>query len=107
VTSLAALALGLVEYDPERVHGHELTRAAVEGQLERLASLPLDERRRVPGLDPERAPVIVAGAVILREILRRYDLDGLEASEHDLLHGAALEAARLPEPALTHPHACC
>jgi hypothetical protein len=42
--------------------------------------------------------VIVAGAVILRELLGRYGLDELEVSEHDLLHGAALEAAELPEP---------
>jgi exopolyphosphatase/guanosine-5'-triphosphate,3'-diphosphate pyrophosphatase len=96
VTSLAALDLGLVEYDPDRVHGHVLSRQAVETQLERLAALPLEERRRVPGLEPERAPVIVAGAVIVREVLARYGLDGLEASEHDILHGAALAAAELP-----------
>jgi exopolyphosphatase/guanosine-5'-triphosphate,3'-diphosphate pyrophosphatase len=98
VTSLAALDLGLVEYDPERVHGHVLTAAAVDAQLARLASLPLDERRLLPGLEPERAPVIVAGAAILRAVLRRYGLDAVEASEHDLLHGAALVAAELPEP---------
>jgi exopolyphosphatase / guanosine-5'-triphosphate,3'-diphosphate pyrophosphatase len=99
VTSLAALDLGLVEYDPERVHGHVLTAAAVDEQLARLAALPLGERRRLPGLEPERAPVIVAGAAILRAVLRRYGLDAVEASEHDLLHGAALAAAELPEPA--------
>jgi exopolyphosphatase/guanosine-5'-triphosphate,3'-diphosphate pyrophosphatase len=99
VTSLAALDLGLVEYDPERVHGHELSAAAVEEQLARLARLPLEERRRVAGLDPERAPVIVAGAAILREVLRRYGLARIEVSEHDLLHGVALAAAQLPEPA--------
>jgi exopolyphosphatase/guanosine-5'-triphosphate,3'-diphosphate pyrophosphatase len=99
VTSLAALELGLVEYDPERIHGHRLSREAVQAQLQRLASLPLEERRRVPGLEPERAPVIVAGAVILREILDRYGLAELEVSEHDLLHGIALEAARLPSAA--------
>jgi exopolyphosphatase / guanosine-5'-triphosphate,3'-diphosphate pyrophosphatase len=98
ITSLAALDLGLVEYEPERVHGHLLTAAAVDEQLARLSALPLEERRRVPGLEPERAPVIVAGAAILRAILRRYRLDGIEVSEHDLLHGAALEAAELPEP---------
>ena len=97
VTTLAALELG--GYDPERVHGHRLSRDAVEAQLERLASLPLAERRELPGLEPERAPVIVGGAVVVREVLDRYGLDGLEASEHDLLHGAALEAAALPQPA--------
>ncbi len=97
ITALAALDLGLVEYAPERVHGHVLSRAAVEVQLERLAALPLEERRRVAGLDPERAPVIVAGAVIVREVLAYYGLDELEASEHDSLHGAALEASELPK----------
>jgi exopolyphosphatase / guanosine-5'-triphosphate,3'-diphosphate pyrophosphatase len=93
VTSIAALDLKLVNYDPERVHGHSLSAAAVDRELDRLAALPLAERRRVPGLEPERAPVIVAGAVILREILRAYGLGRIEASEHDLLHGAALAAA--------------
>ena len=98
VTTLAALDLGLEEYDPERVHGHRVPARSVERQLGRLAALPLSERRLVPGLEPERAPVIVAGAVIVREVLRRYDLDAIEASERDILDGAALEAAELPEP---------
>jgi len=98
ITSLAALDLALPAYDRDQVHGHVLTLRAVEQQLDRLAALPLDERRKLPALDPERAPVIVAGAVIVREVLRRYGLDALEASEHDLLHGVALAAADLPEP---------
>jgi exopolyphosphatase/guanosine-5'-triphosphate,3'-diphosphate pyrophosphatase len=96
ITTLAALELG--GYDLERVHGHRLTREAVDSLLARLASLPLAERRELPGLEPERAPVIVGGALVVREVLDRYGLDGLEASERDLLHGAALEAAKLPEP---------
>jgi exopolyphosphatase/guanosine-5'-triphosphate,3'-diphosphate pyrophosphatase len=99
VTSLAALDLDLAEYDRERVHGHMLTLHAVEEQLARLASLPLDERRRLRAVDPGRAPVIVAGATIVREVLRRYGLDSLRASERDLLHGVALAAGELPEPA--------
>jgi exopolyphosphatase / guanosine-5'-triphosphate,3'-diphosphate pyrophosphatase len=98
VTTLAALDLGLEEYDRERVHGHVLTRDAVELQLARLASLPLDERRRLPALDPDRAPVIVAGAAIVRALMYRYELETLRASERDLLHGAARAAAELPEP---------
>ena len=98
ITSLAALDLSLAEYDPDQVHGHLLSREGVLAQLERLASLPLAERREIPALDPDRAPVIVAGAVILREALENFSLAGLEASEHDILDGAALEAAKLPEP---------
>jgi exopolyphosphatase/guanosine-5'-triphosphate,3'-diphosphate pyrophosphatase len=98
VTSLAALDLGLARYDRERVHGHRVSRSGVSRQLEHLASMPLEVRRGVPALEPERAPVIVAGAVIVRELLAHFDLDEIEASEHDLLDGAALEAAELPEP---------
>jgi exopolyphosphatase / guanosine-5'-triphosphate,3'-diphosphate pyrophosphatase len=94
VTTLAALELG--GYEPERVHGYRISREAVARQLERLAAVPLAVRRALPGLEPERAPVIVAGALIVREVLDRYGLDELEASERDLLHGAALEAAKLP-----------
>jgi exopolyphosphatase/guanosine-5'-triphosphate,3'-diphosphate pyrophosphatase len=98
VTTLAALDLGLTEYDRARVHGHRLSRAGAQRQLERLAVLPLAERRAVPALDPGRAPVIVAGAVILAEVLARYGLDAIEVSEHDILDGAALAAVELPEP---------
>jgi exopolyphosphatase/guanosine-5'-triphosphate,3'-diphosphate pyrophosphatase len=97
VTTLAALELG--RYDPEQVHGFRLTRDRVEAQVERLAALPLAGRRELPGLEPARAPVIVGGAVIVREVLARYGLAEIEVSEHDLLTGAALAAAELPEPA--------
>ena len=93
VTSLAALDLGLVEYDSERVHGHRLGEGAVKAQLDRLAALPLAKRRAVPGLEPERAPVIVAGAAILLETMRHLRLPEIEVSERDILDGAALEAA--------------
>lgn len=98
VTALTALDLGLVAYDSDQVHGHILEEQAVCRELDRLAAMPLAERRAVPGLEPERAPVIVAGAVILLEVLRFFGLGSLEASERDILHGAALRAAELPPP---------
>ena len=73
-----------------------LTLAAIELQLDRLAALALAERRTVPGLDPDRAPVIVAGCLIVREVLRHYRLDAIQFSVRDILDGAALEAASLP-----------
>jgi exopolyphosphatase / guanosine-5'-triphosphate,3'-diphosphate pyrophosphatase len=76
-----------------------LRRADIEEQLRRLAALPLADRRKVPNLDPARAPVIVAGTLIVRTVLDRYRLDRLRYSPHDLLDGAALEAAVLPGPA--------
>ena len=98
VTTVAALDLGLAEYDPERVHGHRIPREAVDRELARLAGMPLAERLHVPGLEPGRGPVIVAGLVVLREVMATYDLAEIEASERDILHGAALAAAELPEP---------
>jgi exopolyphosphatase/guanosine-5'-triphosphate,3'-diphosphate pyrophosphatase len=95
VTTIAALELG--GYDPAQVHGYRIPRARVEAQLERLAALPLAERRELPGLEPERAPVIVGGVVVVREALRRYGLDAIEVSERDILTGAALLAAELPD----------
>ena len=97
ITSLAGLALGLDEYDRDQVHGSRLSADALEEQLDRLASVPLAERRTLRPLDPERAPVIVAGAVIVREALEFFGLDTLEISERDILDGAALAAAELPE----------
>ena len=98
VTTLAALDQSLAEYDPERTHGHRLSRAVVERELERLAGLTLEERTSVPGIEPGRAPVIVAGIVVLREVLDAYGLSEIEVSERDILHGAAYAAAELPEP---------
>jgi len=98
VTTLAALDLGLETYDRERVHGHRLTRDGAREQLDRLASMPLPERRELPAMEPERAPVIVAGAVILAETLDYFGLDAIEVSEHDILDGAAFAAAELPAP---------
>jgi exopolyphosphatase/guanosine-5'-triphosphate,3'-diphosphate pyrophosphatase len=99
VTTLAALDLGLERYDRDRVHGHRLSRDGAAAQLERLAALPLAGRRELPALDPERAPVIVAGAVILVTVLDAFGLDAIDVSEHDILDGIALAAAELPEPA--------
>jgi exopolyphosphatase / guanosine-5'-triphosphate,3'-diphosphate pyrophosphatase len=93
-TSAAAIDLGLEPYDPARTHGHVLELTTLEEQLAFLAAMPLSERRRVPGLHPDRAPTIVAGVAMLMECLRAFGLERVEVSEHDLLRGAALALAR-------------
>jgi exopolyphosphatase/guanosine-5'-triphosphate,3'-diphosphate pyrophosphatase len=95
-TSLAAIDLELDPYDPERVHGHRLSLRSIQRMLSRLASLPLAERLKIPGLHPGRAPTIVAGVVILVEVMRAFGLDEVEASEHDILWGSALATALAP-----------
>jgi exopolyphosphatase/guanosine-5'-triphosphate,3'-diphosphate pyrophosphatase len=91
-TSLAAIDQRLEPYDPDKVHGYVLTAQACEGVLNRLAALTVEERRKVPGLHPDRAPTIVAGAIILARSLVAFGLDRVEISESDILHGAALAA---------------
>jgi exopolyphosphatase/guanosine-5'-triphosphate,3'-diphosphate pyrophosphatase len=93
VTTLATIDLGLEREIPEEIDGHALLSDAVETLLGRLAALPLDERREVRGLMPERAPTIVAGAAIAAEVLKATGADRMVVSERDILHGAALAAA--------------
>jgi exopolyphosphatase/guanosine-5'-triphosphate,3'-diphosphate pyrophosphatase len=92
-TSCAAIALELDPYDPERVHGYRLARAECEALLARLAQMDEDERRRLRGLQPDRAPTIVPGVLMLVEAMRLLGLDEVEVSEHDILRGAALRLA--------------
>jgi exopolyphosphatase / guanosine-5'-triphosphate,3'-diphosphate pyrophosphatase len=93
-TSLAAVDLGLEPYDPARVHGHVLSLETIQRLLSRFASAPLAERAQIPGLHPDRAPTIIAGCVILVEAMRALDLERIQASEHDILYGMALETRR-------------
>jgi exopolyphosphatase/guanosine-5'-triphosphate,3'-diphosphate pyrophosphatase len=97
VTTLAVLSLGLDEEDPALVDGHELSSAWIAGQVERLAAMTVEEIRGLRGMHPDRAPVILAGAVVLAETLDHFGLEALEVSEQDIMHGAALAAAELPE----------
>jgi exopolyphosphatase/guanosine-5'-triphosphate,3'-diphosphate pyrophosphatase len=97
VTTLVALDEG--GYDPAVTHGYRLRLEQVERQCARLAAATVEERRGFAGLEPERAPVIVGGVLVVREALSRYGLDDLTVSERDILDGAALAAAELPERA--------
>jgi exopolyphosphatase/guanosine-5'-triphosphate,3'-diphosphate pyrophosphatase len=96
VTTLATIDLGLDREIPERIDGHRVSAEAIEQMLALLARLTLEERRRVRGLMPERAPTIVAGAAILAEVMSATGTGEVVVSERDILHGAALAAAELP-----------
>ncbi|MBV8220024.1 MAG: Ppx/GppA family phosphatase, partial [Solirubrobacterales bacterium] len=89
-TSMASIAQELDPYDPDKVEGYVVSLGECRRIVDRLASLPLKERRRVRGLHPDRAPTIVAGGVILLESLALFGLDSFEVSENDILRGAAL-----------------
>jgi exopolyphosphatase/guanosine-5'-triphosphate,3'-diphosphate pyrophosphatase len=85
VTSVAAVELGF--YERDAVHHFELTRAAAEDVFRTLATETLADRRENPGLQPERADVIVGGCCILVAIMRHLELDAVVVSETDLLDG--------------------
>jgi exopolyphosphatase/guanosine-5'-triphosphate,3'-diphosphate pyrophosphatase len=92
-TSLGAIDQQLDPYDPEKVHGYVLSRKSTKDILSRLAAVPLERRRETEGLHPDRAPTIVAGVIILLEVMALFGLDQIEVSEHDILRGAALGLA--------------
>jgi exopolyphosphatase / guanosine-5'-triphosphate,3'-diphosphate pyrophosphatase len=96
ITQLATLDLGLEREEPDVVHGHVLRADAVERLLARLEAMTVAEIRAERGMHPDRAPVIVAGTVVVLETLRYFGLGALEVSERDIMHGAALAAAELP-----------
>jgi exopolyphosphatase/guanosine-5'-triphosphate,3'-diphosphate pyrophosphatase len=89
-TTLAAIAQQLEPYDPERVHGYIVTAGQRDEIFARLRTLSLAELQQVPGLHPARASVLLPGIVILTEVMKLFSLDAVEASEHDILRGAAL-----------------
>jgi exopolyphosphatase / guanosine-5'-triphosphate,3'-diphosphate pyrophosphatase len=87
VTTLKALELGLATYEAARVHGSTLTLLAVESLCQTLASLPLAARQALPGLEPKRADVIVAGALIVRDLMRRSGASRMVVSDRGVRFG--------------------
>ncbi|MDE0121697.1 MAG: exopolyphosphatase [bacterium] len=89
-TSLAAIGLRLEAYDRRRVHHSAITAAQMAILLAELAKLTIPETAAIPSLDPARAPVLLAGAVIAHESLRRLACTEALISESDLLDGVIL-----------------
>lgn len=93
VTALAALALGLSSYDAARVHGHVLTREAIERQRHRLAALTLAERAALPSLERGRADVLIPGTAICLGAMTRLGFDSLVVSDWGLREGVVCDLA--------------
>jgi exopolyphosphatase/guanosine-5'-triphosphate,3'-diphosphate pyrophosphatase len=98
VTTLAAVLQELAPYDGARVHGSPLTSADVDGLVGRLAAVPLEQRQNIVGLEPKRADVIVAGALIVSEVMRWAKAPRLLASDRGVRWGLALRLARAAAP---------
>lgn len=93
VTTVAALAHGLDEYDPEAIHGSLTTAHQVEQVCARLLMMTRADRAREPVMHPGRVDVIAGGALVLRQIMRRLPVDFVIASETDLLDGIVYKLA--------------
>lgn len=92
VTTIVAVTKGLEVYDPREVHNFDLLHEQIQDVLHQFKGKNLAERRKMPGLQPKRADVITAGAIILDRILTLLDRDEIRISEYDNLEGLVFEA---------------
>jgi exopolyphosphatase/guanosine-5'-triphosphate,3'-diphosphate pyrophosphatase len=90
ITNVAAVELGLAEYDPERIHHFDLTHAAAEDVFRTLATESLADRIHNPGLETARADVIVGGCCVLVSVFRSLGYESCLVSEADILDGLVM-----------------
>jgi exopolyphosphatase / guanosine-5'-triphosphate,3'-diphosphate pyrophosphatase len=104
VTNIAAVSRGMSRYDPEVIQGSVLERGELGRQLELYRSRSADERRTIPGLQPKRAEVILAGACIVATVMEALGVDQLTVSDRGLRHGVlATRFGALPTPTEVSP----
>ncbi len=96
-TTLASMDLALFAYRAEAIHGHVLGCQRLDQQARQLMSLPLSERRTLTGLDPDRAPVIPAGAMILHRLCAWHGSGEVLISARGLTWGVWMDGAGFPE----------
>jgi exopolyphosphatase/guanosine-5'-triphosphate,3'-diphosphate pyrophosphatase len=100
VTTVCAIVLGLAAYDPKVVHGHRLSQGDVIATIAKLGALPLEERKKLPGLEPGRADVIFAGAAILERIMCHFNMNEMVVSDQGVRWGLIWRTLdTLPSPA--------
>lgn len=91
ITTLAAIDQGLTLYDPVKINGYTLKRAAIDRIIHTLMKTTLEGRRRIRGLDPGREDIILAGAVVAQEFMERFGHDFMLVSDRGLLEGIVLD----------------
>jgi exopolyphosphatase/guanosine-5'-triphosphate,3'-diphosphate pyrophosphatase len=92
ITTAATLSLGLAHYEPAKIHGCVISITQVMSLTTKLSAMPLEARKKTPGLEKKRADIIVAGLVVLQCIMEFYGLNKITVSDEGILHGAILEA---------------
>jgi exopolyphosphatase/guanosine-5'-triphosphate,3'-diphosphate pyrophosphatase len=96
ITTLAAMALAMREYDPRRIDGFNLSRQKLGEITAELARRTIAQRPQMPGLSPARADVILAGALILETFFDLYQFTEILVSDRGLRYGVLVERAGLP-----------
>ncbi len=91
ITTLAAIDQGLAVYDPGKIHGAVLTGDFIDGIVLRLGALSLSARRTIPGLEPGREDIILAGAIVAQEIMHRFQYASMLVSDRGLREGIVLD----------------
>jgi exopolyphosphatase/guanosine-5'-triphosphate,3'-diphosphate pyrophosphatase len=91
ITNIAAVKHGLAKYDPNIIQGSVIERAEIERQIELYRSRSLDDRRKIVGLQPKRADVILAGACIVETVMDKLGRDRLSVSDRGLRHGLLID----------------
>jgi exopolyphosphatase/guanosine-5'-triphosphate,3'-diphosphate pyrophosphatase len=93
ITTLAAMALAMHEYDPRRIDGFVLSRQKLDEIVDEIIQRTIAERQKMPGLPPARADVILAGALILETFLDLYQFAEILVSDRGLRYGVLAEQA--------------
>ncbi len=97
VTTLAAMDLGMVDYDWRRINNHVLHHHRLQGMLEALLPMPVSEREKVPGIEQGRGDLIVPGLQVVLSVLHHFGSDRLHVSDFGLLEGALMSLADPPK----------
>lgn len=87
LTTLAAMEQHMMVYDPAAITGYTVTQTQLIKRMARLLQMTAEERRHVPGLQPNRSDIILAGLAILQSFLQHYQIEAVQMSECDLLEG--------------------
>lgn len=93
LTTLAAMEQEMTVYDPVRITGYTVTQDKLAARMERLLQMTPEERQHVPGLQPKRSDIILAGLAILQSFLQHYHVESIQMSERDLLEGVFYKEA--------------
>jgi exopolyphosphatase/guanosine-5'-triphosphate,3'-diphosphate pyrophosphatase len=91
MTNITAVSLSLDPYDPDAVHGATVTAEEVARQVALYSSMGKEERRSIVGLQANRAPVILAGALVVSSVMEKLGQESVVVSDRGLRHGLVRE----------------